>query len=161
MKKRIPLLSTISVVAVLIIGAIVYINMNSNNNTVGIQYVPDRPEAWNENLSGDNASGGIKIPGFGRLYFPSDTDKVQMTLANPNDNECYFIYSIHLDEPDGELLYTSDKVYPGMAIYELTLYRALAVGEYELYIHIAPYNAKSDKQLNAALLKAPLTVTNS
>ena len=125
------------------------------------QYVPDRPEAWNENLSGDNASGGIKIPGFGRLYFPSDTDKVQMTLANPSDNECYFIYSIHLDEPDGELLYTSDKVYPGMAIYELTLFRALAVGEYELYIHIAPYDAKSDKQLNAALIKAPLTVTNS
>lgn len=61
-EKRIPLLSTISIVAVLIIGAIVYINMNSNNNTVGIQYVPDRPEAWNENLSGDKLPAELKFP---------------------------------------------------------------------------------------------------
>lgn len=161
MKKRIPLLITVAVAAVLIIGAIVYINMRSDNNTVGIQYVPDQPDAWNDNLAGNDNSGGIKIPGFGKLYFPSDTDKVQMTLANPSDNECYFIYTIHLDKPNGELLYTSDKIYPGMAIYELTLFRALKVGEYELYIHIAPYDTKSEKQLNAALLKAPLTVTDN
>ncbi len=161
MKKRVPLLITAAVAAVLIIGAIVYINIRFDNNTIGIQYTPDLPEAWNENSADDNASGGIKIPGFGRLYFPSDTDKVQMTLANPNDNECYFIYSIHLNEPDGELLYTSDKVYPGMAIYDLTLYRTLEAGEYVLYIHVAPYAVSDGKQLNTALLKMPLTVTEN
>lgn len=160
MKKRIPLLTAIAVVAVLIIGAIVYINIRFDNNTVGIQYTPDQPEAWYESLEGDS-SDGIKIPGFGRLYFPSDIHKVQMTLANPRDNECYFIYTIHLNEPDGELIYTSDKVYPGMAIYDLTLSRTLDAGEYVLYIHVAPYAVSDGKQLNTALLKAPLTVTDN
>lgn len=157
MKKKSLLFISIIIVALAIIGAMVYINMNSGDNMGGIRYTPDSQEPWNESLEGDNNSDGIKIPGFGKLYFPSGTKKVQMTLANPSDNDCYFIYTLHLNDPDGEIIYTSDKVAPGMALYDLTIIRPLDVGEYTLYVHVATYSS-DDKQLNGALLKAPLTV---
>ena len=125
----------------------------------GIRYNSDQPQPWSENLPDGSNAEGIKIPGFGRLYFPADSDRVQMTLANPSDNHCYFVYTINLNESDGELLYTSCNIEPGMALSEITLSRSLAAGEYVLYIHVTPYDSDSGKRLNNALLKAPLVVT--
>lgn len=161
MRKRILFLLAAAIAAILILGVVIHTNTRSANNPVGIQYLPDQQKPWSESLADDTGADGIKIPGFGSLYFPADTKQIQMTLANPGDNTCYFIYTLHLDAPEGEVLYTSDAVYPGMAIYNLTLLRSLPAGAYELYIHIAPYDVETNRQLNAALLKTPLTVTNN
>lgn len=161
MKKFIYACIAFVVIAAVSICLIMYVHKKSDGGASGIKYTPDQPKQWSEEISQANQSDGIKIPGFGRVYFPSGTTKVQMTLANPSDNDCYFIYNIHLDNPDGELLYTSAEVYPGMALYDLTLSRPLNVGEHMLYINIVPYDTTSKKQLNSALLKAPLTVSEN
>lgn len=155
MKKRIPVIALAAAVIALIIGAVIYMNLNPDDS-----YTPDQPHQWSEKLPDRGNAGEIRIPGFGRVYFPSDSDKVQMTLANPVENQCTFIYTINLNEPDGEQLYTSCEIAPGTALSEITLSRPLDAGEYTIYIHIMPYDIQSGSAMNSALLKAPLTVTD-
>lgn len=159
MKKIIPAFIVITAI-VLIFCTATYKNRSLEDKMSGIQYNSDRPEPWDNNLPDSDHAKGIKIPGFGRLYFPEGTDKVNVTLANPSDNHCYFVYTLCLNEPEGELLYMSSAVNPGMALSEITLSKPLMAGEYELYIHVNPYDMNSGELLNAALLKVPLTVTS-
>lgn len=159
MKKQFPIFIAVFVTAVLILSVVIFQIGNADDGVSGIRYNPDQPQPWSENLPDGGNAEGIKIPGFGRLYFPADSDRVQMTLANPSDNHCYFVYTINLNESDGELLYISCNIEPGMALSEITLSRSLAAGEYVLYIHVTPYDSDSGKRLNNALLKAPLVVT--
>lgn len=160
LKKQIPIFVVIAVIIALIVGTVIHMNLNSADNTGGIGYTQDQPHSWNEKIPDKSNAEGIKIPGFGRVYFPSNLCKVQMTLANPIENEYSFIYAINLNEPDGELLYTSCEIAPGMALSEITLSKPLDAGEYTLYIHIEPHDIQSGKSMNNALLKVPLTVTD-
>ena len=93
MKKRIHVIALAAAVIALIIGAVIYMNLNSDDSSPGISYTPDQPHPWSEKLPDRGNAGEIRIPGFGRVYFPSDSDKVQMTLANPVENQCTFIYN--------------------------------------------------------------------
>ncbi len=126
----------------------------------GLQFNPDVPEAWSESLE-DPGTEGIKIPGFSRIYFEAGTKEVHLTLGNPAANTCYFTYEIYLDDPEGELLYSSCRIDPGMALTDITLSRPLEAGEYTLYIKANPCELDSGAPLNSALLKAPLVVVNS
>ena len=104
MKKQFPIFIAVFVTAVLILSVVIFQNGNADDGVSGIRYNSDQPQPWSENLPDGSNAEGIKIPGFGRLYFPADSDRVQMTLANPSDNHCYFVYTINLNESDGELL---------------------------------------------------------
>lgn len=130
------------------------------NGGKGLRFNPDVPEEWSESID-DQSSGGIKIPGFSKIYFEAGTKEVQLTLANPAANACYFTYEIYLDDPEGELLYSSCRIDPGMALTDITLARPLEAGEYTLYIKTNPCEIDSGAPLNSALLKAPLVVVKS
>ena len=80
-----------------------------------------------------------------------------MTLYNPEENDCYFVFSLYLDE-ETEPLYTSDYVQPGMAIQEVTLSRGLEAGEYALYIKMETYDPETQTAGNGASVKTALTV---
>lgn len=163
MKKIISVCITLVLAAALSVCLALYLYKRSDDDSIssGIKYNYDHIEQWNDGETGKSGFDGIRIPGFGRLYFQSGTENVQMTLANPYNNECYFIYTINLDAPDGELLYTSSEVYPGTALRSITLSHPLQSGEYILYIYITSYDTVSGDQLNTALMKAPLTVSDS
>lgn len=100
---------------------------------------------------------GIRIPGYGPLLFPAGEERVSLTLYNPEENDCYFVFSLYLDE-ETEPLYTSDYVQPGMAIQEVTLSRGLEAGEYALYIKMETYDPETQTAGNGALVKTALTV---
>lgn len=161
MEKKKTAWILLSVLGLLIIGGVVQHNIHRAPSNGAMEYAPDQPVSWKGEIPGSGKTAGTKIPGFGKLYFPSNTRQVQMTLANPDDNDCYLIYSIYLDKPDGELLYTSEKIYPGMAVENLTLKCPLQQGDYTLYIHAAPYRSSDDTKLNDAVLKAPVAVTDN
>lgn len=160
-KKTTIILSGIAVILILL--ALLFClrgRWGDGNDGKGMQFNPDVPAAWSESLE-DSGADGIKIPGFSKIYFEAGTKDVQLTLGNPAANTCYFTYEIYLDDPEGELLYTSCRIDPGMALTDITLARPLEAGEYTLYIKANPCELDSGAPLNSALLKAPLVVVNS
>ena len=100
---------------------------------------------------------GIRIPGYSTLHFPADQSTVKMTLYNPEKNDCYFSFSLYLND-ETIPLYTSDYVRPGMAIHELELARPLSSGEYTLHIRINTYDPQTMATRNSASVKTELIV---
>lgn len=70
MKKQFPIFIAVFVTAVLILSVVIFQIGNADDGVSGIRYNPDQPQPWSENLPDGSNAEGIKIPGFGRLYFP-------------------------------------------------------------------------------------------
>ena len=101
--------------------------------------------------------GEIAVPGFSAMIFPKDRVSVQSVLVNPEENDCYFVYSFVLMET-GEELYRSGMIPPGMAVQEQTLSRPLAAGEYMLLIRVQAYSLEDKHEMNGVNMEVPLTV---
>ncbi|HIR63920.1 MAG TPA: hypothetical protein IAB92_01715 [Candidatus Faecousia faecigallinarum] len=110
---------------------------------------------WDSPYTVPAGEDGIRIPGYGTIYFPAGQRQVQLTLYNPEENDCYFAFSLYLE---GEEIYASDYVEPGNAIENLELTRALTAGEYTLYINIQTYDPETESQKNGASVQAELIV---
>ena len=100
---------------------------------------------------------GIQIPGYDTVYFPEGADEVPMTLYNPQDNPCYFVFTLFADGAE-EPLYTSDYIEPGKAVTQIQLSQRLAAGEHSLTIHIDTYALDTVEPLNNAEVQALLMV---
>ena len=91
------------------------------------------------------------------MIFPKDRVSVQSVLVNPEENDCYFVYSFVLMET-GEELYRSGMIPPGMAVQEQTLSRPLAAGEYMLLIRVQAFSLEDKHEMNGVNMEVPLTV---
>lgn len=121
----------------------------------GLSYLPDADAAdWS---SGVSQTSGIKIPGYGEIYFPSQTQDVSMTLYNPKENSCNFVFSLYINDAESPI-YTSGAVAPGKAVTDFTLNQPLEEGSYALHIRIDTYDQTSGLPLNNAVLTTKLTV---
>ena len=87
----------------------------SSNGIVVEENVSD----WNQDLANlsQNQDSGIKIPGYGELSVGAGDTDWKITLANPKDNNCYFKYSITIND-DETPIYESDYIEPGKAVTE-------------------------------------------
>lgn len=83
MKKQFPIFIAVFVTAVLILSVVIFQIGNADDGVSGIRYNPDQPQPWSENLPDGSNAEGIKIPGFGRLYFPADSDRVTDDFGKP------------------------------------------------------------------------------
>lgn len=110
-----------------------------------------------ENQGGDDSGGGIKIPGYPSITLPVDAETVNVALLNPEGNPCYFTFELVLSDTD-EVLYTSKLVPPGQAIYEITLSRPLAAGEYDAVIRISTTSLEDGGAMNGANVETVLIV---
>lgn len=119
----------------------------------------DIATTWTSNQLASYASenSGTKVPGYSHLYFPADSEKIPITLWNPEGNECLFRFTLTLEE-ENDILYTSDFIEPGMALEEITLNHSLSPGDYRLLIQIEPYTMDKTTPLNRANVTADLTV---
>lgn len=106
---------------------------------------------------GGESQPGIKIPGYASISIPANEQDVRISLLNPEENPCYFIFELVLDDT-GETLYTSKLVEPGKAIQEQTLSRTLDAGEYGATIKISTFSLKDQAQMNGANVKTKLLV---
>lgn len=157
MKKKTVVIIISSIAALVILLLCLLSQCSEVDGGKGLSFNPDIPEEWSGNIEAQG-SEGIKIPGFNKIYFEAGTNQVQLTLANPADNTCYFIYELFLNDPEGEKLYSSCRIDPGMALTDITVSRSLEEGAYTLYIKVNPCDLDSGAPLNAALLKVPLIV---
>ncbi|MGN0661392.1 MAG: hypothetical protein ACI4JX_06690 [Oscillospiraceae bacterium] len=154
-------ISTFSIlVGLLICAVIILISLASDNPPAasGFKFSED-PNAieWSEtiqNSSGKNS--GIKIPGYSTIYFSACDCTVPMTLYNPKENDCGFIFELYTD--NNEPFYTTGLINPGMAIEQLYLDKSFSKGKYDLTIKITPYDPQSGATLNCAEIKTDLIV---
>lgn len=167
-KKHIVIAAVIALL--LVIGGIVLgLNWNGRSGTgdeppASQTWQPDiDPDAqdWTgelpEEQGGDSSGGGIKIPGYPSITLPADTETVSVALLNPEGNPCYFTFELVLKDTD-EVLYTSKLVPPGQAIYEITLSRPLAAGEYDAVIRISTTSLENGGAMNGANVETTLIV---
>lgn len=107
-------------------------------------------------LVADNVNG-IAIPGYGDIYFPADETTVQLTLYNPEKNNCLFRFELYIDD-NTEPIASTDLIEAGKAVESITLSHPLQAGEYTLGIKVLPYTVENYTALNNALVRAKLYV---
>ena len=116
-------------------------------------------EDWDGEMK-DMSEGqtGIKIPGYGEITVPAGETTWKITLANPEENTCYFKYTVTID--DSEIpIYESDLIEPGKAVREFEVTEPLEAGDYEIHLNISTYAMDEElTPLNGAVVKAVLHV---
>lgn len=129
-----------------------------NDNANGV-VLDDNASEWNQDLEDlSGGQSGIKIPGYGSITVPAGASTWQITLANPEGNNCYFQYSITIDDSETPV-YESDYIEPGKAITEFEVSEPLEAGEYEIHLNIATYSMDGNNtRMNGADVTADLHV---
>ena len=101
---------------------------------------------------------GIKIPGYGEITVPTGETTWKITLANPEENTCYFKYTVTIDDSETPI-YESDLIEPGKAVREFEVTEPLEAGDYEIHLNISTYAMDEElTPLNGAVVKAVLHV---
>ena len=116
-------------------------------------------EDWDGEMK-DMSEGqtGIKIPGYGEITVPAGKTTWKITLANPEENTCYFRYSVTIDDSETPI-YESDLIEPGKAVREFEVTEPLEAGDYEIHLNISTYAMDEElTPLNGAVVKAVLHV---
>ena len=156
----------IAVIAIVLVGAGVFVGMNWNHwfckeDTPAAAEVDENAEDYTgerEVYQGEKNTDAIDIPGFDAINLKAGTTKQSVNLYNPEQNTCYFKMSLIL--ADGTVLWESDLVAPGKAIYDLTLKEALDAGEYADTVLKYECFAMDEEQtpLNGSEIKLTLNV---
>ena len=116
-------------------------------------------EDWDGEMK-DMSEGqtGIKIPGYGEITDPAGETTWKITLANPEENTCYFKYTVTIDDSETPI-YESDLIEPGKAVREFEVTEPLEAGDYEIHLNISTYAMDEElTPLNGAVVKAVLHV---
>ena len=148
----------IAAAAVIASAFLFYRNSRDAQDAQGI-VLDDAAEDWSgetEDLSGGQQ--GIKIPGYGDITVYAGEKDWKITLANPEDNNCYFRYTITIGDSETPI-YESDLIEPGKAVREFEVAEPLEAGDYEIHLNVSTY-AMDDEltPMNGAVVKAVLHV---
>ena len=116
-------------------------------------------EDWDGEMKGmSEGQTGIKIPGYGEITVPTGETTWKITLANPEENTCYFKYTVTIDDSETPI-YESDLIEPGKAVREFEVTEPLEAGDYEIHLNISTYAMDEElTPLNGAVVKAVLHV---
>ena len=99
---------------------------------------------------------GIKIPGYGTIYFHAGKTDVKMILLNPEGNPCYFTFELVVD---GVSYYTSGLVEPSKCIEDFKLTKPIPKGDYKAVLKIRAFSLdKSLAPMNGANVTFDLIV---
>lgn len=99
----------------------------------------------------------ISIPGFETWTIDAGETKVSTNFYNPEQNDCYFVISVIIDET-GETIYESKYLKPGQHLYEVELLRALEAGKYQATLHYSTYSMTDLTPMNGADVPFELVV---
>lgn len=135
MKKRTLWTAAVVILLIAAVGAGIAVGMNWNSHQdreKSVSAVDSTAEEWTgkkETYTGEKNTDTIDIPGFDAMNLKAGSTGQSVNLFNPEQNNCYFKMSILLS--DGTVLWESDLVEPGRAIYEMTMNQVLEAGEYQ------------------------------
>ncbi len=96
------------------------------------------------------------------MTIPSELDTIAIDLYNPIENNglYYLTFTFSLIGEDGgkEVLFATGYVPPGKHIYQVTLSRGLAAGEYKAQLLVQPYRMSDLSPTNNVSAAVALTV---
>ena len=137
-KKKITILIVILVLAAAAAGIYWYTRPKVvTNYDAEFEEDQERPDSADQEGS---VAEGIQIPGYKSITIPSGTKDVSVELMNPEENQVYFQISFYLPDTD-ETIYTSKMIKPGQHLYEITLEKEMAAGEYPLTVKYDTFSA--------------------
>lgn len=107
---------------------------------------------WNgrHNNQHKTSSEYISIPGFDSIHFEPDQKVQKVNFFNPESNNCYMIFTLVVGS---DVIWQSDKVYPGYGFYEIETNKSFKSGTYNAILKINCFNIESDKELNGGQLE--------
>lgn len=134
------------IMGMLIVGGYIFksTNLGIDNDTV----------TYSESINNENLDN-IKIPGYGTITIPANQEDVEITLANPKGNQCYFKFDLIIGD---QTIYTSNLVKEGQAIEKIHLSEGMEKGNYDLVIKITPYSLDKSSAYIGANVKAKMEV---
>lgn len=99
----------------------------------------------------------ISVPGYEKLELVAGKKKQNVYLNNPNENTCYFVMSLILE--DGTIIWKSDYLEPGMAFDRIELNQPLEKGNYEnVTLKYNCYSIVDKRELNGSAVTIKLEV---
>lgn len=137
-KKKITILVVILVLAAAGAGIYWYTRPKEvTNYDAEFEEDQERPDSTDQEGS---VADGIQIPGYKSITIPAGTKDVSVELMNPEENQVYFQISFYLPDTE-ETIYTSKMIKPGQHLYEITLEKEMAAGEYPLTVRYDTFSA--------------------
>lgn len=164
-------IASVLCIAVIVAGALLAVNLIGSKESIAVEDEIIAAAGTEENALLDLEEGavdwegakprdtggvraGIAIPGYKSITIDAGKTDVKVNLQNPDGNPCYFIISLVLD--DGTELYKSKMIEPGKGLYEITISKALDVGEYPAIVKYETYSLGELNPLNGAEVKIML-----
>ncbi len=111
-----------------------------------------------QSLSAESEVPSIKVPYYSTLRYNSQTDTLKVTLPNPKENSCYFVYTFTLPELGIELGSTN-MIEPAMAVEQIAVDAEVPTGEHKLDILVSTYSLDDMSPLNGAVINTSLVVS--
>lgn len=137
-KKKITILILILVLAAAAAGIYWHTRPKEvTNYDAEFEEDQERPDSTDQEGS---VADGIQIPGYKSITIPAGTKDVSVELMNPEENQVYFQISFYLPDTE-ETIYTSRMIKPGQHLYEITLDKEMAAGEYLLTVRYDTFSA--------------------
>lgn len=137
-KKKITIQVVILVLAAAAAGIYWYTRPKEvTNYDAEFEEDQERPDSTDQEGS---VADGIQIPGYKSITIPAGTKDVSVELMNPEENQVYFQISFYLPDTE-ETIYTSKMIKPGQHLYEITLDKEMAAGEYPLTVRYDTFSA--------------------
>lgn len=155
-KVKVKYIAVLVLIVFLFIGGALFLP-NNNNQSPDIDpaikdYISSlkRPENLDETQ--------ILIPGFSTFIMDAGTNKLPVTLFNPDSNPCYFQFRI-VNKQSNQVLFESKLIPPGKAIEGFALNKLMDQGEYALLITINTYDLNNpSEKFNGAEVETDLRV---
>lgn len=132
-KRLVGLLTT----ATVFVGIGLYVFFGSATKEDGFN--PEFEEDQVRIVQDSQATQGIRMPGYEKLYFPVGEKVVDVDFFNPEENEVYFEISLYLTEED-KVIYKSKLLSPGQHLYSIELEEILDKGTYDIDIIYSTYS---------------------
>ena len=140
--RRIGLILIVIIIAAAAVAVGAFLAVRNSDNAQSTQGIvlDDAAEDWS-----------------GETVYAGETDW-KITLANPEDNNCYFRYTITIDDSETPI-YESDLIEPGKAVREFEVTEPLEAGDYEIHLNVSTYTMDDTlTPMNGAVVKAVLHV---
>lgn len=104
---------------------------------------------------GDPDAGSIDIPGYTEMKASVETGELDVTLYNPEDNPCYFVISLLVED---KTLYQSGLLPPGKALYRPQGDASVPEGDYKAVLQYECFHLETREPLNGAAIDILLHV---
>ncbi len=116
---------------------------------------------WNEDEDVKEEINYIRIKGFDTLTMIAKQEEQLVAFSNPSSNKYYMILEIEVHDTivnSRDVLWTSDKLYPGYGVDKITLNRVMQKGKYEAKYIVRCFDVNTDVEVNGCVFDFVLNV---